>query len=414
MSLSFDISFLIQIILLVLIIMVITNITLLKSLLATFLGAIVLSIGEVVLSPIILKLSGLNLQEIMNSKLLILFIPLPQITMTLIIIYFCIRNKFYLFNFSETIKKPLDISRRRRKRTIVGLVLIQLTVFLVQITFNIFVVNKENNILEGHSLITIGYFSSAILTIGVISMIYLIIKLVDLNKKESQYHAQSIYIDTLDELYTAIRSERHDIINHFQTIYGFNQLGYTNEVQNYLSELLGGNILSKDFIMTGTPGLTALFYIKSSVAKNNEIEFKVNVNEQIINLEIPPYELNTILGNLINNAFDAVMNLEISQRITNVDIGADGDNYLFKVSNYGHINEAIKSNIMQKGYSTKQGEHSGLGLHICNTLIKKYNGHMEINNVDNQMVEFVVHFSRNLEKGKQNELFGQKTSTYAV
>ena len=111
----------------------------------------------------------------------------------------------------------------------------------------------------------------------------------------------------MDELFTTVRSERHDIINHLQTIYGFNQLGYTSEVQNYLDELLEGSILSNEFIVTGHPALTALIYIKSGVARSNNIEFQVVVEEQIDTLGIPSFELNNILGNLINNALDAAM-----------------------------------------------------------------------------------------------------------
>jgi sensor histidine kinase regulating citrate/malate metabolism len=220
-------------------------------------------------------------------------------------------------------------------------------------------------------------------------MVFLIIRLVDLTEKEGQYHLQAVYIDTLDELYTAIRSERHDIINHLQTIYGFNKLGYVDEVQYYLDELLGGNILTNEFIVTGTPGLTALLYIKSGIARTNDIQFKVSVDKPIDRLKVSPYELNNILGNLINNAFDAVMPLHSNQRIVNLHIGADDENYIFKVSNHGDLDEQSIQNLTKKGFSTKKGEHSGLGLHICQQLIKKYEGRMEMRSANN-MVEFSV------------------------
>lgn len=412
-GLSFDISFILQLLALVVVIVLISNIGFPKSLLATVFGTVVLSSGEVVFTPLFLQLSGITIRELMNSEILTLLVPVPQISLTLSIIWLCTKKKFYLFDFNETGIASVVVSRNKRNCTISGLVLIQLIVILVQITFNVLAINQEYTIFQGFPLSTIGYLSSSILFVGVISMIFLIKQLVELIETESQYQAQSVYIETIDELYTAIRSERHDILNHLQTIYGFNQLGYTNEVGNYLNELLGGNVLSNDFIVTGTPGLTALLYIKSSVAKSNEIEFKVNVNQPIDNLKVSPYELNTILGNLINNAFDAVQTLEIDQRIVNIDMGADDDYYVFRVSNYGYIDDDLKEKIMKKGFSTKKGEHSGLGLHICKTLIKKYGGHMEIENGDDHMVHFTVFFVKNQESGKVNEFASQKNSPFA-
>lgn len=412
LKISFDISFIFQLILLLAFNQYILKLTFLRSFVATFFGTIVLSVGEAVFLPIILKISGLNLQELMNHSLLTLFIPLPQIIMTSIIIYLCTRYHFYLIDFKEP-RYVFTDPRLRRNKTVALLVLLQLIVILEQIAFNVFVVNKEYNVFHGYSIRTLSFISSGILIIGVVATVLLIIHLSLLIKTESQYQAQSKYIETLDEMYTAVRSERHDIINHLQTIYGFNQLGYTSEVQKYLSELLGERILSNDFVITGTPGLTALLYIKSIIAKEQDIAFNVCVNEQIIDINIPPYELNTILGNLINNAFDAVMNFKESQRITSVDIEAENNHYIFKVSNYGQIDESVMRSILKKGYTTKKGVHAGLGLHICNTLIRKYHGNMEIINGDNQMVQFIVRFPRNLEKRRENELSGQEAGAFA-
>ncbi len=410
LNLSYDISFLSQVLILIILVMVIFHLGAIKSIIATVFGITVLLLGETISTIIIVNLFGGAI--VASNDSIRLIVPLPQIMMTLIIIYFCTRFEFHLFNFKPIKQEPIVSFESKRTKTIAILVLILLVVIFVQIVFNIFVINESFGLLQAVPLAISGTISAIILILGVLAMGLLIRQLVELTQKESQYHAQAMYIDTLDELYTAVRSERHDIINHLQTIYGFNQLGYTEEVQNYLSELLGGNILSNEFIVTGTPGLTALFYIKSGIARTNEIEFHVAVDQQIENLKVSPYELNNILGNLINNAFDAVMLCENKQRIVNVYVGADDYNYVFKVSNYGYINEDTKQNILKKGFSTKNGEHSGLGLHICQSLARKYGGCLEIRNSDEHMVEFSVLFPRNLEKGDLHEFAGQKNSSF--
>ncbi len=412
-GLTFDVSFLLQVFLMLLIIMIYFNLGPIKSLVATFLGVILLLAGEAIFTPIILKIFGIGIQEIMSSKILVLFLPLPQMVLSLIIIYICRKYSLHIFDFKESRETTQGDSRQRRIKIITSLVIIQLLVILVQLAFSILVINNTYSIFKGISLTTIGYISGAVQILGVISMLFLIINLLELTKMESQYETQSAYIETLDELFTTVRSERHDIINHLQTIYGFNQLGYTSEVQNYLDELLEGSILSDEFIVTGHPALTALIYIKSGVARSNNIEFQVVVEEQIDTLGIPSFELNNILGNLINNALDAAMLFDKDKRIVNINIGTDSNHYIFKVSNHGHIEDDLIQKITQKGISVKGGDHLGLGLYICNTLIKKYGGYMDIVNTDNQMIEFSVFFPKDKQKGEYNESIGQETGSFA-
>jgi|GEM_PF-562168 Signal transduction histidine kinase regulating citrate/malate metabolism len=388
-NVAVEISFLLQVLLLVVMVMWVSQLGLRRALVATVLGTIILSLGELVSTQIIVQGLGVNLQKITNP-MIIMIIPLPQIVLAAIIIYLSLRFKLHLFDFQTSKTGFLETAMGSRKYTTMGLVLILLLVILVQLLFSVMVINQEFQFFKGLPLSTMGSLSTSIIILGVITMAFLIVRLVELTEKEGQYHLQAVYIDTLDELYTAIRSERHDIINHLQTIYGFNKLGYIEEVQYYLDELLGGNILSSEFVITGTPGLTALLYIKSGIARTNDIQFEVSADQAIDRLPVSPYEINNILGNLINNAFDAVLSLHSSERIVTLHIGADDKNYIFKVSNPGHIEEQVIQKLMKKGFSTKQGEHAGLGLHICQQIINKYGGRMEVTNADN-VVEFSVY-----------------------
>ncbi len=408
-NVSTDISFLLQILLLVVMIMWVSHLGPMRALAATFLGTIILSLGEVVSTQILFQGLGLDFQSI-NNPLIILMIPLPQIVMASILIHLCLRFKLHLFDFQAMKLEYLE-TKGTRQYTTMGLVLILLLVILVQLALSMTVINQEFVLFKSMPLSTIGSISTSIIMLGIITMAFLIIRLVELTEKEGQYHLQKVYIDTLDELYTAIRSERHDIINHLQTIYGFNKLGYVEEVQHYLDELLGGHILSNEFIITGTPGLTALLYIKSGIARTNDIQFTVKVDQSIDRLQASPYEINNILGNLINNAFDAVMTLHSSQRIVNLHVGADEENYIFKVSNYGQLDEPTMQNLMKKGFSTKKGNHSGLGLHICQQLVKKYGGRIEVSSVNN-MVEFSVFLPMNLPKGELYEPNSPKAGAF--
>jgi sensor histidine kinase regulating citrate/malate metabolism len=274
------------------------------------------------------------------------------------------------------------------------------------------VINAELSIFKSIPLNTIALISILSLIMGVIAVGVLIINLFELTKKEIQYQSQAVYIETVDELYSAIRCERHDIINHLQVIYGFTKMGCLEEVQDYLAELLGGNILSNELVITGSPGLTALFFIKSGIAKGNKIQFHVTVDKRIEKMKLSPYEINNILGNLINNAFDAVMSLEINQRIVNVSMGEKEHYYIFKVANYGSLSTDAARKIFEKGYSTKKDGHAGLGLYIVQGLVKKYGGRMEVNNLEDNMLEFSIFLPISSEKEVLHEFTSQKNGSF--
>ena len=411
LMLPLDICFALQMPLLLILVMLISRLVLIKSLVATVLGTIVLFLGEVIFSVILLYGLGINPGAAGNT-LYFLLTPLPQIFLTSIILYLCIRFKFHLFNFKEATLEPSIPLKNKRLQTIAGLVFILLLVTVVQLVFSMSVMNQEFTLFETLPLSTIAIFSTTVLIMGFAAIVFLILQLVELTQKESEYQMQTLYINTLDELYTTLRSDRHDLINHLQTIYGFNQLGYNKEIKVYLDELIGDGVLSNQLVYMGTPGLTAMFYIKSGIARANGINFNVTVGKKIDSLKIPPYELNNILGNLINNAFDAVRPLDASQRTVNVHIGSDDDNLIFTVSNYGYLSDQVKQNIMRKGFSTKGEGHSGLGLYICRQLAQKYGGSLKVSNTDDHMIEFAVFFPTNQSKGAFNEFDGQKAGSF--
>ncbi len=126
-----------------------------------------------------------------------------------------------------------------------------------------------------------------------------------------------------------------------------------------------------------------LLYFLERIQLNFEIE------SDVPHIAVPSYELNRIVGNLINNAFDAVANLERVNQWVNVSIHEQESNYIFKVSNYGNIDPRIAQNIFSRGYTTKQDSHSGLGLYIIVQLVQKYGGKIILESKDN-MVEFTV------------------------
>ena len=377
-------------ILLVAINMAVWHLGLLKACFITIIGTFALLLGEAILFPIFSSLGGLEPEVVFDSPKLSFLLGLPQTLFNLFLIALCSRFRLHLLDFSESQPRgPSALSRPRGKKSsfICGpfaIVLVQ--TWWITIVLNVLPYKKLSSLpLQTMGLISYGVIVSAVIAVGFITK-----QMIDLAQKESQYEVQAEYINTLDDLFTSVRAQRHDLVNHLQTLSGFIQLGDPSAAQEYLQELLGETLFTPEVIIQGAPGLSALLYIKQGKAAADSIEFRLNISGELTDINVPPYELNRIIGNIINNAFDHVQALDVDQRLVQVDIVQNETGHCFRIANSGTLNQESRAHIFDRGFSTKEdNQHSGLGLFIVKSLVQKHNGSIVVDNSDD-MVTFTV------------------------
>lgn len=409
LDLPFGVPFTILTLFLAVIIMPIWRLSLFRSVLVTVIGTLILVLAESVFSPLILNFMNINFDDIVLQPQLAVFMPLPQIVLSSIIIFVCLKFNLHIFDFR--VMKVSDSLHLNGKRLniVLGLVFSLLSLIIVQIVCNATIFNVQPNyVFKTLSSATIGYITNVAVVLLFIIIILLIIQFIELTDKESQFIIQSSYLDSIEELYTALRAQKHDLANDWQVLYGLMQLGDLKEAQKYLEELMGKSISSDRFVVTGEPGLSALLYIKSGIALADGIKFDVSVEALMDQKHISTYELNRVVGNLINNAFDAVASLEENKRLVQVRIFEDEDKQVVEVANYGKIDDEIKERVFQKGFSTKTGKHSGLGLYIVKELVEQRNGQVRVEN-RGDMVVFGIYLPKGpINKGGVHALSSRK------
>ena len=161
-----------------------------------------------------------------------------------------------------------------------------------------------------------------------------------------------------------LRAQAHEFVNRLHTIAGLVELGEHDEVVRYItrtSELHE----SLDRAVTKAvrdPSLAALLIAKASQAAEQNVTLTIGAGT-----DLPPVgdrlaaDLVTVVGNLVDNAFDAVgAGGEIE-----VCVRADGDDVTVTVTDSGPgVDPALAERVFQQGYSTKgeTGGHHGLGL----------------------------------------------------
>lgn len=176
----------------------------------------------------------------------------------------------------------------------------------------------------------------------------------------------------------ALRSQVHEFMNKLHVILGmvrlecFDQLAkYINDVAHHYQEEVG-------FVTRRIkdPVLAGFLLGKLSRAREAGVELSVTEDSYLPTGASPDIvrELITVIGNLIDNAFEAVESSIVKK--VNVSITYDDDLLKLVVSDTGSgIPEAEAEKIFAKGYSTKAVDR-GMGLFLVKRSLAKLGGHI--------------------------------------
>ncbi|MEV6494608.1 ATP-binding protein [Actinoplanes sp. NPDC051633] len=161
-----------------------------------------------------------------------------------------------------------------------------------------------------------------------------------------------------------LRAQAHEFVNRLHTIAGLVELGEHDEVVRYITRTseLHESLDREVTRVVRDPALAALLIAKASQAAEQNVTLTIGPDT-----DLPPVgdrlaaDLVTVVGNLVDNAFDAVGaggEIEVSVR-------AEDDDVVVTVTDSGPgVDPALAERVFQQGYSTK-GEtdgHHGLGL----------------------------------------------------
>ena len=183
-----------------------------------------------------------------------------------------------------------------------------------------------------------------------------------LNMELSSY--QDRYTDVRDS-YENMRVIKHDLKNFIHTIDNGNDDNIINSVKDKINEAF----LVSD---TGNIVIDSILYNKNEKIKdiNGKLELDVNVP---IELNMEPVDMMIILGNLLDNAIEAVRNT--SDKNIKLEIRYDKPNMFIEISNrYKGI--LVEEN--GKFITTKLDiENHGIGIESIKKIADKYNGEVE-------------------------------------
>jgi len=220
----------------------------------------------------------------------------------------------------------------------------------------------------------------------VIAIMAVILRLLRKNKESALQNAQEVYVGNIETLFQSIREQRHDFINHIQTIHAFLSMKRYDDLHQYTNTLVGEIRVVGELVNIKDPALIALMHAKISQAESLHIELEYDFQhmEQLKLSPIKATDVVKMLCNLIDNAFDATGELAPESRKIKVTGNISNGQLHFSVSNTGpSIPSELQHKIFESGYSSKDtGTNSGLGLHIVKQLVSRYKGTIRMKSED--------------------------------
>ncbi|MFJ8209647.1 ATP-binding protein [Streptomyces sp. NPDC096033] len=176
----------------------------------------------------------------------------------------------------------------------------------------------------------------------------------------------------------ALRSQAHEAANRLHTVVSLIELGRSEEAVEFATaELELAQALTDEVVTAvGEPVLVALLLGKAAQAHERGIELHVTPDSGAIDAGpgLPPArDLVTVLGNLVDNALDALTGVP-GGRIA-VTVRRDADGLLLRVADNGPgLPEGV--DVFRRGWSGK-GEGRGLGLALVRQVAHRHGGTVE-------------------------------------
>lgn len=318
--------------------------------------------------------------DVFSSVSIRAFEMLNNIVMTLIIY----NNSIVLFPetlFSKSIKQEASISSSS--------VDVYSTVFILLIlNFGLSIIFYELPYFR-YNFRILSIFWSIIFSI---SILFYQSKSIKYKNQITEFLIDYKYQEDILAYYAVIRSQRHDFNFHLNSLYSMILNKDFEESKHYIEDIVGEARYINDLLPIYHPAIGAMLNTFKEIAAQKKIRINYYIMDDLRKIDCSVFEINKILGNLIQNAIDELeleLDLQADKRVVDVEIYSErGDTYIIKVTNPTLKTEEELQEIFNLDYSTKD-IHEGIGLPTVKNILLKYNGSI-YTELDHHEISFIV------------------------
>ena len=181
------------------------------------------------------------------------------------------------------------------------------------------------------------------------------------------------------QIASALRSQKHEFQNKLHVILGLIKMQDYEKAQNYITENVYKTNLASDYYSSRIKDdrVLALFIGKEIQCTEDNVQLMLT-SDSFLGKDHTPItsdDIILVLGNLIDNSYDAyAKSKKVDKRIV-VDIIEDEEQLLITVIDQaGGIDPTLKDHIFERGVTSKTGDTRGTGLALVAEVIRLHDG----------------------------------------
>ena len=233
-------------------------------------------------------------------------------------------------------------------------------------------------IIEQVSILALMYIFELLAEIWTEHLRSLHVKMAENENTKRQLAGYSNQLDVLKNSEEKVRGLRHDLKHHLNELMYMAEHDQSSDIKAYIKSMDSFMTYSGEYVSSGNKDIDSLLNLMLDDAKRElgEVSCKVCIPSE---LDIELFDLNVILGNLLDNAIRAAKQT--------------GEKYLYVRISYKmgmlliHVENSYTGNVIKEGdhyCSTKEDSVAhGMGIANVRCIVNKYDGDMIITEENN-------------------------------
>lgn len=215
------------------------------------------------------------------------------------------------------------------------------------------------------------------------------------NRTEMKQLAQQL--TGVNHFIDSLRANNHEFMNKLHVILGLLQIGAIKDAENYITELSNRQAIIINTITERIENRRIAALLLGKISRGNELNIRVKL---LPNSYLPNHSkflstdsLVTIIGNLIENAMDAI-NCEKQDDLEHEEIAIfiheDDNNLILSVDDTGiGMSEEVIEKVKNGSFSTK-GSGRGTGMTLIRNIVENSEGEIIIDSKKNVGTSIVI------------------------